>query len=69
MSNDRIIEVKDQQVWVERRTGRRLRVVAIALTRTSKVGVRNCETGRLSYLPQSRFQDGSLTLEPEAARR
>lgn len=52
--------ISAEQVWVERKSGRRLRVTVHCYNR---IAVRNCETGRLSYLPIRRFRDGSLILE------
>lgn len=45
-------DIRVHQVWRDPKTGRRLRVTSNC---DSRIAVRNCETGRLSYLPLWRF--------------
>lgn len=56
-------DIRAEQIWREVATGRRLRVTVHCYDR---IAVRNCESGRLSYLPIRRFKDGSLVLESHA---
>lgn len=55
------------EIWREVKTGRRLRVVITHVhDGRDRVAVRNCETGRLSYMQRWRF-NAELVKEPTRA--
>jgi len=58
-----IVIIAPEQVWREVRTGRRLRVGVYC--DSCRIGVRNCATGRLTYIHRGRFATGEFVLEPK----